>query len=93
MHLVQLVRLFIISLLLINFNVFKYRAIFYSVIVFYQLKKRNSIHFGTVMLLVTYRILIERTPFFAYTTTNRITAKFMMTLMTIRWKMTIHNCN
>ena len=66
MHFVQLVRLFIISLLLINFNVFKDRAIFYSVIVFYHVKKkRNWIHFGTVMLLVTYRILIKRSPFFA----------------------------
>lgn len=65
MHLVQLVRLFIISILLVNFNVFKYRTIFYSVIVFYQLKKRNWIHFGTVMLLVTYRIPIKSTPFFA----------------------------
>ena len=54
-----------ISILLINFNVFKYRAIFYSVIVFYQLKKRNWIHFGTVMLLVTYRIPIKSSSFFA----------------------------
>ena len=46
-----------------NFNVFKYRAIFYSVIVFYHVKKRNWVHFGTVMLLVTYRIPIKSTPF------------------------------
>ena len=67
MHFVQLVRLFIISLLLINFNVFKDRAIFYSVTVFYHVKKKEIGYISVPLcyLHVTYRIPIKSTPFFA----------------------------